>query len=162
IRRELPLRSLAVSVTIVALAALLALKVGVRASWSLAPVTASSRQMVVLPFQPSAEDAGSRAFASGLTETLAAKLGQMADRYPLEIVSAPEVRAQKVNDAQQARTILGATFVLEGSLQQSGSTVRVIYSLVDTRTLRQIRSGVITADASNPFAVQDRVIQEVL
>jgi serine/threonine-protein kinase len=162
IATELPLRRLAVLVIVVVLAALFAMKVGVRASWSSLPVTASRRQMVVLPFQPPADDANSRAFASGLTEALAAKLGQIADRYPLEIVSAPEARAQKVNDAQQARTILGATLVLEGSLQKSGSTVRVIYSLVDTRTLRQIRSGVITADASNPFAVQDRVIEEVL
>jgi serine/threonine protein kinase/tetratricopeptide (TPR) repeat protein len=126
------------------------------------PVAPSSRQLVVLPFQPADADANSHAFASGLTETLAAKLGQIADRYPLEIVAASEVRAHKVTDAQQARTILGANLALEGSLQQSGSTVRVIYSLVDTRSLRQVHSGVITADASNPFAVQDRVLEEVL
>jgi len=125
-------------------------------------VTAASRQLVVLPFKPAADDANSRAFASGLTETMAAKLGQIADRYPLEIVPASEVRAQKVNDAQQARANLGATMVLEGSLQQSGSIVRVTYSLVDTRTLRQLHAGVITAEASNPFAVQDRVMDEVL
>jgi serine/threonine-protein kinase len=126
------------------------------------PVSASSRQLVVLPFKPAADDANSRAFSIGLTETLTAKLGQIADRYPLEIAPASEVRAQKVKDAQQARAILGATMVLEGSMQQSGSTVRVIYSLQDTRSLRQLHSGVITADASNPFAVQDLVITEVL
>lgn len=149
-------------VTLGVLAVFVALKVGGRSSWFSTPVAASSRQMAVLPFQPPSEDANSRAFASGLSETLAAKLGEIADRYPLEIVSAAETRAQKVNDAQQARTILGATLVLEGSLQRSGGTVRVIYSLVDTRTLRQMHSGVITADGSNPFAVQDRVIEEVL
>src|SRR5260370_8518872 len=58
--------------------------------------------------------------------------------------------------------MLGGGVVLEGSLHQSRNTVRVIYSLVDTGTLRQVHSGVITADASNPFAVEDRVIQEVL
>ncbi len=161
-QRNLLLEGVAVLVIVVILAALLALKLGVRASWSSVPVAASSRQIVVLPFQPPAEDANSRAFASGLTEALAAKLGQISDRYPLEVVSASEVRAQKVNDVQKARTMLGAGLVLEGSLHQSGNTVRVIYSLVDTRTLRQVHSGVITADASNPFAVEDRVIQEVL
>ncbi len=161
-RIALRLRTIIPASVLGILAVFLAVKVGVRILWPPAPVAASSRQMVVLPFQPPAEDANSRAFASGLTETLAAKLGQIADRYPLEIVSAAETRAQKVNDAQQARTILGATLVLEGSLQQSGSTVRVVYNVVDTRTLRQMHSGVITADASNPFAVQDRVIEEVL
>jgi eukaryotic-like serine/threonine-protein kinase len=147
-------------VLISALAAPVMLKFGMRTS----PASAAgpSRQMIVLPFRPSAEDANSRAFASGLTEALAAKLEQIAERYPVEIVATSEARAQKVTDAQQARTILGATLALEGSLQQSGSTVRVVYSLVDTHTLHQLHSGVITADAANPFAVQDRVIEEVL
>ncbi|HEY6270805.1 MAG TPA: protein kinase [Terriglobales bacterium] len=151
-----------VGMVVVALMVLFSVKPGVKAPWSPLPVAASSRQMVVLPFRPTADDAGSRAFASGLTETLTAKLGQIADRYPLEVVSASETRAEKVNDVEQARTVLGATMVLEGSLQQSAGTVRVIYSLVDTRTRRQVHSGVVTADASNPFAVQDRVIEEVL
>jgi tetratricopeptide (TPR) repeat protein/tRNA A-37 threonylcarbamoyl transferase component Bud32 len=145
---------------VLAIAATLMLKFGMRRST--ASAAAPSRQMIVLPFRPPAEDPNSRAFASGLTEALAAKLGQIADRYPVEIVSASEARAQKVTDAQQARTVLGATLALEGSLQQSGGTVRVVYSLVDTRTLHQLHSGVITADAANPFAVQDRVIEEVL
>ncbi|MGH9566926.1 MAG: serine/threonine-protein kinase, partial [Candidatus Angelobacter sp.] len=63
--------------------------------WSAAPVSAASRQVVVLPFQPASQEANSRAFANGLTETLAAKLEEIADRYPLEIVPAGEVRAQK-------------------------------------------------------------------
>ena len=134
----------------------------VRMPWSATPVNASSRQLAVLPFETTMQDANSRAFAGGLTETLAAKLGEIADRYPLEIVPAAEVRTHSVQDAQHARSLLGATLVLEGSLQQSGNTVRISYSLVDTRSLRQLHSGVITADNANIFAVQDRVIAEVL
>ncbi len=130
--------------------------------WSAVPVNASGRQLAVLPFETTAQDASSRAFAGGLTETLAAKLGEIADRYPLEIVSPAEVRKQNVRDARHARSLLGATLILEGSLQQSGNTVRIIYSMVDTQSLRQVHSGVITADNANIFAVQDRVIAEVL
>lgn len=122
----------------------------------------SNRQLAVLPFHVASSDGDSRAFANGLTETLAAKLGKIAERYPLEIVAASEVRAHKVTDAEQARSILGANLALAGSLQRSSNTLRVTYSLLDTRSLRQVHSGVITADASNPFAVQDRVIEEVL
>jgi serine/threonine-protein kinase len=161
-RRQLPLQRIGWLATAAALAVFLTLKLGVKAPWSSGEAAVSGRQMAVLPFRPTAEDASSRAFANGLTETLTAKLGQLADRYPLEIVSASETRAQRVSDAKQARSSLGATLVLEGSLQQSGDTVRVSYSLVDTGTRRQVHSGVVTADASNPFAVQDRVIEEVL
>jgi len=127
------------------------------------PVAAAARQLAVLPFQPSdPADESSRAFANGLTDTLSAKLGEISDRYQLQVVPGFEVRAQKVSDAQRARTMLGATMVLNGSLQRSGGMVRVIYTLVDTRSLHQTNSGVITADASNPFSFQDRVISEVL
>ena len=122
----------------------------------------SSRQLVVLPFVPVIEDSASRAFAAGLTDTMSAKLGQIADRYPLEIVATSDAQKLRVTDAQTARDILGATLVVEGSMQFSGDTVRVTYKLVDTHTLRQVHSGVITANISNPFAVQDRVIEDVL
>jgi tetratricopeptide (TPR) repeat protein/tRNA A-37 threonylcarbamoyl transferase component Bud32 len=130
--------------------------------WSALPVNASSRQLAVLPFEAATQDANNRAFAAGLTATLAAKLGEIADRYPLEIVSEAELRKQNVHDARHARSLLGATLVLEGSLQQSGNTMRIIYSIVDTQSLRQVHSGVITVDNANVFAVQDRVIAEVL
>jgi eukaryotic-like serine/threonine-protein kinase len=145
----------------IALVALLLWNSPLQMPWS-APVGASSRQLAVLPFETAAQDANSRAFAGGLTETLAATLGQIADRYPLEIVPAAEVRSHNVKDARHARTLLGATMVLEGSLQQSGNTVRIVYSLVDTRSMRQVHSGVITSDNANSFAVQDRVMDEVL
>ena len=153
---------LAAAAVFIVLVALLLRTSNLRMPWSAAPVSASGRQLAVLPFETTAQDANSRAFAGGLTETLAAKLGEISDRYSLEIVPPSEVRTQSVKDAQHARSLLGATLVLEGSLQQSGSTVRIIYSLVDTRSLRQMHSGVITADNANIFAVQDRVIAEVL
>ena len=160
IRRHLSLQRVAILLAVIALA-LVAPKL-----WRMLagpqPVEASSRQLVILPFKPVTDDTNSRAFASGLTETMAAKLGQIADRYPLEIVAISEGQKQQVKDARQARTILGATMTLEGGMQLSGNTVRVSYKLVDTKSLRQLHSGVITADASNPFAVQDRVIEKVL
>ena len=160
IRRYLSLQRVAILLAVIALA-LVAPKL-----WRMLagpqPVEASSRQLVILPFKPVTDDTDSRAFASGLTETMAAKLGQIADRYPLEIVAISEGQKQQVKDARQARTVLGATMTLEGGMQLSGNTVRVSYKLVDTKSLRQLHSGVITADASNPFAVQDRVIEKVL
>lgn len=135
---------------------------GARTPIVAATLSASSRQLVVLPFVPANDTAESRAFAAGLTDTMSAKLGQIADRYPLEIVATAEALKQKVSDAESARKILGATMVMEGSMQSSGNIVRVIYKLVDTHSLRQVHSGVITANISDPFAVQDRVIEDVL
>ncbi len=118
------------------------------------------KNLAVLPFLPVSQDANAQAFSRGLTETLTAKLAQLSDRYPLQVVPTSEVHA--INSVEQARTGLGANLVVEGSLQQAGTTVRVAYNIVDAGTRRAVRAGTITAEASNPFAVEDRVVESVL
>lgn len=128
-----------------------------------APAPPAPRLLAILPFQPAdANDATSRALANGLTATVTAKLGELAEHYRLQIVPAAELRAQKAGDAREARAMLGATLALAGSLQPSGQTLRVTYSLMDTSSLRQLHAGVITEEASNIFELQNHVIGEVL
>jgi serine/threonine-protein kinase len=118
------------------------------------------KNLAVLPFLPVSQDANARAFSQGLTETLTAKLTQLSDRYPLQVVPTSEVR--DINSVEQARIGVGANLVVEGSLQQAGTMVRVAYNVVDAGTRRAVRAGTITAEASNPFAVEDRVVESVL
>jgi serine/threonine-protein kinase len=52
--------------------------------------------------------------------------------------------------------------VLEGSLQESGGRVRVTYGLVDAKTMRQLHADAITAESDDVFAVQDKVVENVV
>jgi tetratricopeptide (TPR) repeat protein len=52
--------------------------------------------------------------------------------------------------------------VLEGTLQESGDKVRITYSLVDTKTMREVSADTITADSKDVFGVQDRVAEDVV
>ena len=54
------------------------------------------------------------------------------------------------------------TLVLEGSLQESGKRVRVTYSLVDATSMRQLSADTITADMSDVFGLQDRVVESIV
>ncbi len=119
-------------------------------------------QLAVLPFTPTAEDSGSKAFGDGLTETLTAKLTQLSDNYPLQVVPTSEVRAEGVTSVEQARKNFGVGLVLEGSLHSSGNQVRVTYTLVDAKTNRQLRAETVDADVSDAFAVEDRVVDGTL
>ncbi len=130
--------------------------------WFVGADLPEKKNLAVLPFEVVGEDPGARAFAQGLAETLTGKLAQLTDNYPLQVAPPSEIRSQKVNSAEQARVGLGANLVLEGSLQRSGSQVRVTYHLVDTRTRQQLRADTVTAQAGDPFAVEDRVVQSVL
>jgi serine/threonine-protein kinase len=121
-----------------------------------------SRNIAVLPFEVANEGAGAKAFSNGLAETVAAKLTQLADRYPLQVVSPAEVREQGVTTTEQARQLLGVNLVLTGSLRAAGDQVRVNYRLVDAATRQELRGDAITASAANPFAMEDKVVDGVL
>jgi serine/threonine protein kinase/Tfp pilus assembly protein PilF len=121
-----------------------------------------AKQLVVLPFLASDSDPSTRAFSDGLTETLTTKLTRLPGDYALLVVPSSEVRAREVHTAEQAHNVFGVNLVLEGSLAQSGGVVRIKYSLVDASTLRQMRGDVITEKASDPFGVEDKVVESVL
>jgi len=120
------------------------------------------KYLAVLPFNSSAGDANSRAFSAGLTESLAVRLKQLGIRYPLQVVPPSEILAEGVNTVEQAHKSFGANLVLEGSVRESGTLVRVNYSLVDAQTRRQLQADTITTQANDPFALEDRVMDGVL
>ncbi len=130
--------------------------------WFVGADLPEKKNLAVLPFVVVGEDPGARAFAQGLAETLTGKLAQLTDNYPLQVAPPSEIRKHEVGSVEQARVVLGANLVLEGSLQRSGSQVRVTYHLVDAHTRQQLRADTVTAQAGDPFAMEDRVVQSVL
>ncbi len=118
--------------------------------------------LAVLPFTSTVDDPGTKAFCNGLTETLAVKLTQLTGSNPLQVVPTSEIRAEGIKNVEQARRGFGVTLVLEGSLQESGNRARITYSLVDAITMRQLSADTITADMSDVFGLQDRVVESVV
>jgi len=97
-----------------------------------------------------------------MTETLTAKLAQLSDRDSLQLVSTREIEAQGITNAEQARREFGVDLVLEGSLQQAGSQLRINYSVVDAKTHRQLDGRSITSNTDDVFALEDQVVNEAL
>ena len=120
-----------------------------------------NKQLAFLPFNAVGGSPETAAFGDGLSETLTARLTQLASNKAVQIVPAGKVRAGHVKSAEEARQQFGANLVLEGSLERSGDLVRVTFSLVDPKTKRQVNAGTVTAPASNPFAVEDQVVDDV-
>ena len=103
-------------------------------------------------------DAKEKPFSDGLTETLTAKLTQLTVDPTLQVVPAPEIRARGANTIDDVRKEFGVTLVVEGNLQRSGDRVRINIAMVDAGTRRQVRAESLTVAASDPFAVQDQVV----
>lgn len=128
----------------------------------LQPSTQGPRILAVLPFRALGGDDATGALGTGMTETLTAKLAQASDRAALQVVSTREIEAQGIKTAEQARREFGVDLVLEGSLQQAGSQLRINCSLVDANTHRQLSARSFTAEAGDIFGLEDRVVSEAL
>lgn len=148
--------------SIVAFAVLIAL-----AGWRwrksrLSPGFHGPRILAVLPFKALGGDDATNALGTGMTETMTARLSQVSDRESLQLVSTGEIEAQGIKTAEQARREFGADLVVEGSLQQAGSQLRINYTLVDSKTRRQLGARSITGGAGDIFELEDRVVGEAL
>ena len=116
--------------------------------------------VVVLPCRPIGDvSTADRAQCDGLAATLTAMLGQLTTTHTLQVTPASEVHNRGITSVDEARRQLGATLALEGSLMRAGSDLRVTYALVDTGNRRQLDGVTLTAGASDPFGVQDRLVR---
>ena len=126
------------------------------------PPAAEARMMAVLPFESVANDAPTNALGLGLTDTVTAKLVRAVDGGHLQLVSTRELIDKGVKTSEQARREFGTDLVLEGSMQQEGTQIRIAWSLVDPRTHTQIAANTLTGDSGDMFGLQDRLFDDVL
>ncbi len=126
------------------------------------PSTHGPRILAVLPFRALGGDNATNALGAGMTETLTAQLAQVSDRDQLQLVSTREIEAQGIRTAEEARREFGVDLVLEGSLQQAGSQLRINCSLVDANTHRQLGARSLTAAVGDILGLEDRVVAEAL
>jgi tetratricopeptide (TPR) repeat protein/predicted Ser/Thr protein kinase len=126
-----------------------------------APATTASatpaRIVAVLPFESVGGAIEDEALCRGLTEALTANLAQQGRRYGWEVVPAAEVRSQGIKDADQARRMLGANLVVEGSWQFKGAR-QVAYGLVDAKNRRHVDGSVVRVEGEDYFALEGQVL----
>ncbi len=163
--RTVRLRSL--RILVVAALLIVTTWVGVVVTWRsskrLPRVNAAiANELAVLPLNTKNENGETLAFDNGLVETLTSRLTQLSRRHPLQVVPASEVRAKGVTNLQEAREQFGATLGLQLNVQRSGQLVRVNYALVDAKLHRQLGGDTITAPASDPFSLEDRVAESIV
>jgi len=144
----------------VALLATLSQAPRIRRFWNPASDPAVIR-LVVLPLHTSSTDLNDRAFCDGLTEALALWLGQFGDKARLEVVPPSEVRAEQVQNVEQARKKFNANRVVEGAVSESAGQSRVIYTLVDAASGKSLGGNAILVSNSDRLAIEDRLVTSV-
>ena len=121
-----------------------------------------TRLLAVLPFEAIGNDSKLQAYGEGLRRTITSSLLHTPGPNPVEVLAASEFRDHPVKTPAQAHDTYGADLVVDGSLEQHGSNVRVIYELVDARTRHPLDSAAVTSSMDDPFALEDRIVTGVL
>jgi len=149
----------AVALAIAADFAVPGLRRGLAALIGYRPVSAE-KHLLVLPFLNVGGEKAGQDLCDGFLEVLTSELTRL-ERFQKAFWVAPanEVRTSGVASAREARREFGANLVLAGSLQRVGGEVTLTMNLIEARTLRQVRSEVVTGSMSGFASFQATLLE---
>jgi len=130
--------------------------------WSSAAVTADAGTLsvMVLPFKNLTGDPNRAYVADGLTVSLTADLSRIRDAFIVNAATAFTYKDKPVSALQVGREH-GVHFVLHGSVQCSGTKLRINAQLADATSNAQLWSESFDGDQSDLFALQDQVTARI-
>jgi len=160
--RGVPLALLLVGVSVIAAAPGVAWYFFVRPTGAGIPASAANRRSIaVLPFASLSAGEENKYFADAIHIEL---LGQLAKLSELKVISRTSVLQYREGGARNLREIgeaLGVASVLEGSVQRSGSRVRIQAHLMDAASDREIWADRYDRELTDLFLIQTAVAEEI-
>src|SRR5215472_10083220 len=119
----------------------------------------SEKHIAVLPFANAGSDPEFQPVAEGLMDSMTNSLSNLeASKQSLWVVPASVVRNHKVSEPAAAFRELGATMVVQGSVERKGQSVLLTVVLIDAKRLRQIGSLELDDATGDLAALQDQAV----
>src|SRR5205823_4472317 len=122
---------------------------------------APEKSIAVLPFENLSDDKQNAYFATGVQDEVLANLARIAD---LKMISRTSVMQYKDPAKRNLREIgqqLGATNVVEGSVQRIANRIRVNAQLINARTDAHIWAQTYDGDLTDVFAIQSQIARAI-
>jgi TolB-like protein/DNA-binding winged helix-turn-helix (wHTH) protein len=116
--------------------------------------------IVVLPFTNLSDDREQQYFADGVAEDLTTDLSRVGQMFVISRNTAFTYRDKPVDTRQIGRE-LGVRYVLEGSVQRSGSQLRVSALLSDAENGANLWTERFDSDTGDLFAVQNEITRRI-
>ncbi len=116
--------------------------------------------LAVVPFRDLSSTSEGRILADGISELIAARLAEVRELR----VSSP-FEGARVSDSDDTRLIAAKRrvhAVVRGSVQRNGNDVRVTYALIDAVSGRTLAADNATRAATDLFALEDVVAEDLL
>jgi serine/threonine-protein kinase len=120
-----------------------------------AAVASGPKHLAVLPFRTLGNPDQLRYVGDGVVEALSSRLFQMSD---LRVISSRDVeQARTARSLDDAARLLGASLIVEGTVQAAGDELRLVVNLHDMATHRQTWTHQFTGTRDGLFALQDQI-----
>ena len=114
----------------------------------------------VLPFNAMTSDPEIEHMADGLSENIITTLSKAPGIFVIARNSTFTYKGTAVR-VQQVAEELGATYVIEGSIQKAGNRVRITAQLIEARTGNHVWAERFDRTLDDPFALQDEISWEI-
>ncbi|MGY2843036.1 adenylate cyclase [Bradyrhizobium sp. USDA 4518] len=146
------------------------MKIGARPSPERHPAPAESHHMrpfsgkpsiAVLPFQNMSGDNEQEYFADGIAEDVLTTLSKIQELMVIARNSSFAFKGQN-RDIREIGQILGARYLLEGSVRKIGNRIRLTAQLIDGRDGGHLWADRFDGDLDDVFDLQDRITQEIV
>jgi TolB-like protein len=124
------------------------------------PVAAPRLSIVVLPFTNLSNDPDQQYFADGMTDDLTTDLSRITHMFVIARNTA-FIHRNKPIAAKQIGRELGVRYVLEGSIQRSGSRVRINAQLIEAESDAHLWAERFDGDTSDLFALQNEITTRI-
>jgi adenylate cyclase len=125
-----------------------------------APVAAPRLSIVVLPFANLSSNPDQQYFADGITDDLTTDLSRITHMLVIARKTAFAYWNKPIAAKQIGRE-LGVRYVLEGSVQRSGSLVRVNAQLIEAESNAHLWAERFDGDTSDLFALQNEITTRI-
>jgi len=125
-----------------------------------AVVAVSAESVAVLPFVNMSSDEDNEYFSDGLTETLLHMLAQVPGLKVAARTSSFAFKGKNM-DIREIAEALQVAHILEGSVQQSGSQIRITAQLIRASDGYHVWSESFDRDNEDIFGVQDEIALKV-
>ncbi len=125
------------------------------------PSLSDRPSIAVLPFQNMSGDPEQEYFADGVAEDLLTTLSRIHDLMVIARNSSFVFKGQ-TRDIREIGKILGARYVLEGSVRRVGNRVRLTAQLIDSQNGSHLWADRYDGIVDDIFDLQDRITQEIV
>ncbi len=122
----------------------------------------SPKSIAVLPFQNLSDEKENAYFTDGVQDEILTDLVKVADLKVISRISVMQYGSDTTRNLREIGKALGVAYVLEGSVQRSGSRVRVNAQLVDARTDSHVWAEHYDRNLADVFAIQSELAEKIV